>query len=149
MDPFQYPYHGYNMEENYGNPNFPLRYSQEPETPQRSSVFNRLERRRPKNKREKRAGTTVGRAPHMSPPLNTKLNKRVYHLVRDRYRSPIRGCGKPNGSALWQQSLYLSSDPMRLMTMMRQVHSQKGYNDVRSRMISRCMRYANMPGERI
>ncbi|KAL2478627.1 hypothetical protein Fot_47641 [Forsythia ovata] len=40
IDPSQHPYHGYNTEENYGNPNLPLEYSQEPETLQGSSVFD-------------------------------------------------------------------------------------------------------------
>ncbi|KAL2529172.1 hypothetical protein Fot_21773 [Forsythia ovata] len=42
VDPFQYPYHGYNVEKNYGNPNLPPRQSQEPETSQGSSVFDRF-----------------------------------------------------------------------------------------------------------
>ncbi|KAL2538374.1 hypothetical protein Fot_19765 [Forsythia ovata] len=35
-DPPQYPYHGYNAEDNYRNPNFPLKYPQESETSQGS-----------------------------------------------------------------------------------------------------------------
>ncbi|KAL2520572.1 hypothetical protein Fot_24495 [Forsythia ovata] len=43
VDTFQYQNQRYNMEKNYGNPNLPPRYSQEPETSQASSVFDSLE----------------------------------------------------------------------------------------------------------
>ncbi|KAL2508803.1 hypothetical protein Fot_32450 [Forsythia ovata] len=58
LDPFQYPYHGYNVKENYENPNIPPEYSQEPETSQGSSVFDRLRSRPPTNRRERWAVAT-------------------------------------------------------------------------------------------
>ncbi|KAL2554102.1 hypothetical protein Fot_07721 [Forsythia ovata] len=75
VDPFQYPYHGYNTEKNYGNPNLPPRYSQEPETSQGSSVNDRLRRRPSRNRRERRAAATANQPPHMSPPLQYQTQR--------------------------------------------------------------------------
>ncbi|KAL2552480.1 hypothetical protein Fot_06099 [Forsythia ovata] len=65
---FQYQHQGYNMEKNYGNPNFSPRYSQEPETSQASIMFNRLRGSHLRNMRERRTATVASQAPHISPP---------------------------------------------------------------------------------
>ncbi|KAL2545352.1 hypothetical protein Fot_14600 [Forsythia ovata] len=69
-DPTQYPYHGYNAEENYVDSRFPPEYSKEIETSQGSSVFYQLGSRPPRNMRERRAAATaaVAQAPHMFKP---------------------------------------------------------------------------------
>ncbi|KAL2488156.1 hypothetical protein Fot_41448 [Forsythia ovata] len=67
VDPFQYPYQGYNVEENYENPNLLCRHFQEPETSQASSVFDRLGGRPPRNMRKRRVAVAASRAPHIYP----------------------------------------------------------------------------------
>ncbi|KAL2493673.1 hypothetical protein Fot_37430 [Forsythia ovata] len=69
IDPSQYPYHGYNSAENYGNPNLPPKNSQELETSQGFSVSYRLGNRPPRNRRESRAANALpAQTPHVSTP---------------------------------------------------------------------------------
>ncbi|KAL2506066.1 Retrotrans gag domain-containing protein [Abeliophyllum distichum] len=66
VDLFQHPYQRYNTGENCGNPNLPPRNS-EPETSQGSSVFDRLGRRLPRNRRERRATAATNQPSRVSP----------------------------------------------------------------------------------
>ncbi|KAL2509100.1 hypothetical protein Fot_32747 [Forsythia ovata] len=78
MDPSQYPYHGYNVKENYENPNIPPEYSQEPETSQGSSVFDQLRSRPPTNRRESSISRRMIR--RILSPISRKMVSTIFSL---------------------------------------------------------------------